>query len=209
MIFKYERKNGDVPFQKEFCPSAEINVMPWKKTNDPAHIAAAELKYDSENFYVRMRAYEKSSSILCRRQKYGEAVCCDSCLEFFFAPINDSNKYFNFEVNPAGVFYIGFSENGTREGSRLLTELAGETDIFRASTRIETDFWEVSYRVPFSFIRRYVPDFKTPRQGDALRCNFYTCCDDAAEPYYSVWHNITAPHPDYHRPECFGSLTFE
>ena len=61
MIFKYERKNGDVPFQKDFCPSAEINVMPWKKTNDPAHIAAAELKDDSENFYVRMRAYEKSS----------------------------------------------------------------------------------------------------------------------------------------------------
>lgn len=209
MIHRYIKENDENEFQTIFRPSIEINTMPWKSVNGPEHIAAAELKYDSENFYIRMRAYEKSSSLLSHRQQFGDPVCRDSCLEFFFAPIAGSNKYFNFEVNPACAFYIGFSEDGTRNGNRLLSELVSETDCFQASTRIKKAFWEVYYRIPFSFIRRYAPDFKTPGKGDVLRCNFYTCCDDAPEPYYSVWHNITSPHPDYHRPDCFGSLIFE
>ena len=42
--------------------------------------------------------------------------------------------------------------------------------------------------------------------GDIVRANFYKCGDRTAVEHYIVWNEITAANPDYHRPECFGSL---
>ncbi len=191
-----------------FRTSALIETMPWRKAGEPLHTARAEVQYDSEALYVRMRSYETMP--LATRRNFGDPVCRDSCLEFFFAPKAGDNAYFNFELNPLAATYTGFSPEGTRQSSRLVSDPdAADNTLFKASASSGPVFWEVSYKIPYSFIRRYVPDFKTPEPGDVLRCNFYTCCDDAPVPYYSVWHNIDAPSPDYHRPECFGALVFE
>ncbi|HOX40382.1 MAG TPA: carbohydrate-binding family 9-like protein [Candidatus Brocadiia bacterium] len=37
--------------------------------------------------------------------------------------------------------------------------------------------------------------------------NFYRC-GGVTDPQYGTWSPVAAPKPDYHRPECFGRLTF-
>ena len=199
--------NGDRPLS-DFRTSAVLEVMPWRRAGEPLHCGRAEVCYDDSALYVRMRAYE--TDIIASRRAFGEPVCRDSCLEFFFAPVPGSNAYFNFEVNPLATMYVGFSPSGTREGSRLLPDPdIRDNAFFSASARFIPGGWEVSYAIPYAFIRRYAPEYKTPQSGEILRCNFYTCCDDAKEPYYSVWHTVDATAPDYHRPESFGALVFE
>ncbi|MBO4326102.1 MAG: carbohydrate-binding family 9-like protein [Clostridia bacterium] len=191
-----------------FRTSAVIETMPWRGLGEPVRAARAELCYDDEAFYVRMRAYE--TSVIANRRNFGDPVCRDSCLEFFFAPVPGDNAYFNFELNPLATMYVGFSPAGTRADSRLITDPdISDNSFFSASSSSGAGFWEVSYRIPYSFIRLFAPAFKTPEPGDVLRCNFYTCCDDAPEPYYTVWHRVDAPAPDFHRPESFGALVFE
>ena len=214
MIFRKKHDTGFVSLNASdvcrdgFRTSAVLEVMPWRRAGEPLHCGRAELSYDDTALYVRMRAYE--TELIATRRAFGEPVCRDSCLEFFFAPEPHKNAYFNFEVNPLATMYVGFSPAGTRADSRLLTDPdIRDNSFFSASARRIAGGWEVSYAIPYGFIRRYVPEYKTPQPGKILRCNFYTCCDDAAEPYYSVWHFIDAPAPDYHRPESFGALVFE
>ncbi len=207
MIFARNARDDAGDGDRIFRTSAEIGIMPWRKDGEALHTAAAELSYDDGALYVRMRAFEKN--IISERKQFGDPVCRDSCLEFFFAPVFGNNAYFNFEVNPDGVMYIGFSADGTRAGSRLLTDPdIACNSFFSMKCNRNDDFWEVSYRIPYDFIRRRSPDFRDPRPGDVLRCNFYTCCDDAPELYYTVWHRICSPSPDYHLPEYFGELVF-
>lgn len=204
MVYRRESLGNN---REIFKTSALIETMPWRKEGEKNHRACAEVSYDSEALYVRMRAFE--TELIAERHSFGDPVCRDSCLEFFFAPLNSDNSYFNFEVNPLGTMYVGFSSDGTRSGSRLLSEISGETEMFGCKTSVGQSFWEVSYRIPYPFIRRFVPAFPDPVPRSVLRCNFYTCCDDNTVPYYSVWNSIDSQYPDYHRPDCFGELQFE
>ena len=38
-----------------------------------------------------------------------------------------------------------------------------------------------------------------------MRGNFYKCDENAGAPFGS-WAPVTAPAPDFHRPECFGRI---
>ena len=81
----------------------------------------------------------------------------DSCLEFFFAPMDGDIRYFNIEFNSNRCLYLGFGrcmEDHTRfvhdEGVEILSPKASLT---------ETG-WEIFYTVPDKFIRRFFPDFE-------------------------------------------------
>ena len=66
--------------------------------------------------------------------------------------------------------------------------------------------WTIEYKVPFSFIKKYYPDFKV---GDSLRANFYKCGEDVRFPHYGMWCEIIAEEEEFHLPEYFGKLIFE
>lgn len=192
----------------------KLGIDPWSAEYPPGDFprptACARLSYSSGCFYVRLRSFRPADELIMRRDHFGEPVCRDSCLEFFFAPVPGSDKYFNFEANPSATLYIGFSESGTRAGSRLLTELTEEKvrELFAPGSVIRPAYREISYRIPYAFIRLYCPEFTDPVPGNILRANFYSCCDDSAAPHYTVWHDVTSNEPDYHRPEDFGELAY-
>jgi len=212
LIIPYETRGGLLSGGEEFY--VKLGTDPWETDyppgDTPRPTATARLTYDSSCLYVHLRSVRPADELTMRREHFGEQVCCDSCLEFFFAPVPGDNKYFNFEANPSATLYVGFSAAGTRAGSRLLTELTEERvqELFRPGAIIRPAYREVSYRIPYTFIREYCPEFTDPVPGDLLRANFYSCCDDAPQPHYTVWHNVTSSQPDYHRPEDFGELEF-
>ena len=66
--------------------------------------------------------------------------------------------------------------------------------------------WTLEYRVPLSlFESLYGEAIGAGRRG---RGNLYTCGDETEIPHYGAWSPVTAPVPDFHRPECFGEIVF-
>ena len=185
----------------------DIAVYPWGGTYRPRSMAAI---CRSENgLHIVMRAYE--TDIRMQVKMRNGPVYTDSCMEFFFSPMPDvSPAYFNFEINPAGVLYIGFSEAGTRETSAPLDD-APDNAYFSVRASAEAverqGYWQISYEIPYAFIQKKCPGF-LPETATYIRGNFYKCADAAAAPHYGAWNGITAAAPDFHRLDCFGRLNW-
>ena len=98
-----------------------------------------------------------------------------------------------YHVHPE--FELTFVESGF--GTRFVGDLI---EPFR-----EHDLWGVSYCVPQSVIRLFMPDF-TLRAGLHMRANFYKCGDDLCPPHELCWSPITNGVTDFHQPAFFGDL---
>lgn len=159
----------------------------------------AQLCYDEEALYVRLST--KEANIRAEETgKYG-MPCLDSCLEFFFCPMENSNTYFNIEFNPNGCLYLGIG-NDRYDLIRLIPE---EDNPLQAQPKRTEDGWEITYRITASFIRRFFPGFELA-SGGMLRGNFYKCGDETVQPHYYCWNPITQEQPDYHLSQFFGKL---
>lgn len=186
---------------------AFIDKYPWRGGTGPRAQACAA--YDDNGLWVCLRAYEKW--VRAEYRMRNDPVCCDSCLEFFFAPTPDRGlKYFNFEFNPLGTAYIGFSPTGLRADSAKIAD-APDNAYFDIETTLRLGerpdaCWQVCFCVPYAFIRRFVPEFSGP--GADMQGNFYKCGDKTDSPHWGSWNAIDLPAPDFHTPAFFGILKF-
>ena len=179
-------------------PTLPIDVQLWGTQTDIT--AQAQLCYDQDALHIRLQATEAH----IRAEENGPlgAPCRDSCLEFFFCPMEGDRRYFNIEFSPTGCFYLGF---GTDRYD--LVRLIPEGTLFTPQIlRTETG-WEISYSIPFSFIRRFFPDFSA-EPGKGIRANFYKCGDLTVNEHYLCWNPITQEKPDYHLSQFFAPLYF-
>lgn len=167
----------------------------------PCPVAAkAQLCHDGKNLYVRLEAEE--SDIRATLSGPLDPVCTDSCLEFFFAPMPEDSRYFNFEYNPLGTIYLGFgAERATR-----VRQIVSQPDLFHARPFHTEKGWGITYVIPASFISLYMPNFSFT--GIAAG-NFYKCGDKTSVPHYLAWSPLHCDTPDYHCREDFGTLIFE
>ena len=181
----------------ERVPEAGIDSRHWTPPVDIG--ASAQICYDEAALYLRLSTRERE----IRAEHTGPLgmPCEDSCLEFFFSPTEGDSRYFNIEFNPNGCLYLGMG-SGAGDLTRLLPE--GE-DLFDAQPRRTEEGWEISYRVPASFVRRFFPAFSlTP--GKRIRANFYKCGDLTPQAHYFSWNPMTSDTPAFHRPGDFGLL---
>ena len=163
--------------------------------------AKAQACHDGENLYVRMEAKEKN--ILATLTGPLEQVCNDSCLEFFFAPLAGDKRYFNFEWNPLGALYLGF---GAERNTRVRQIVKDVNELFAPNCFETADGWGVEFKIPASFIKMYMPEFKLA--GEAA-CNFYKCGDKTKIQHYLAWAPLSSEKPDYHRRQDFAKIVFE
>lgn len=180
-------------------PVAAIDNRLW--TPEVDIVSTAQVCYDAEALYVRLTAREKD----IRAEESGRigVPSQDSCLEFFFSPIEGNPRYFNFEFNPLLCMHIGF---GTCRGdsARLLPKPSA--NINPSVTRTD-DGWELTYQIPYSFINLFIPEF-APKEGSKMRGNFYKCGEATTVEHYFAWNKVETQNPDFHRPEYFGELIF-
>lgn len=186
----------------------EIKNNPWNFPYAPK--AEAEFSRDEDGFNIMLRAYE--TEIRFVNDGRNLPVYQDSCLEFFFSPFTGEKRpYFNFEINPLGSLYTGFSADGTRAGSGPVAgELPG--DYFRIKSMSKSDaenfsgpYWEVSYHVPFEYMEKFLPEVNF-RELKEITANFYKCGDLTSNEHYLSWNNIETETPDFHVPEYFGHI---
>ena len=187
-----------------------INILPWGGNYKPLTLAA--ISYDDSGFNVYMKSYEPT--IRFEGTLRNDPVHLDSCMEFFFSPVEDSKAYLNFEINPLGTLYTGYSFSGLRKDSKpVCKDLSREYFNIKSMTKEDAEnynknksedkYWDISFSVPFDYIKKMFPDFILP---ETLKANFYKCGDLTENEHYVVWNNIELPSPDFHRPEFFGTL---
>jgi hypothetical protein len=183
----------------ESVPIADIDVFPW-----PAYkadiIAHAQLCYDDEAFYVRMWAQEADIRAEYQKTDLMPNTFEDSCLELFIMPVENDARYMNFEINPNCAMA---GEIGTTKTDRV--KLVSMADSFEAtSVRIDNG-WEVRYKIPFSYIKAFYPDF-TQTSGTQMRGNFYKCGNLTKHEHFIVWNQVESEQPNFHVPNNFGAL---
>ena len=180
-------------------PAVTMAHTPWLTPCDIE--AKAQACHDGENLYVRMEAKEKN----IRATLTGplEQVCSDSCLEFFFAPMADDKRYFNFEWNLLGALYLGF---GAERNTRVRQIVKDVNELFAPNCFKTADGWGVEFKVPAFYIQLYMPEFKL--EGEAA-CNFYKCGDKTDVKHYLAWAPLSSEKPDYHRRQDFAKIVFE
>jgi hypothetical protein len=183
----------------ENIPTLDINI-PYLDT--PSHTTAkAQISWDDEAILVHLSTCEP----VTRAEEVGELAspCYDSCLEFFFRPIEDDMRYFNIEFNSIGTIFFGF---GT--GDDTLTRLIVEKDkIFNPDIRKYDGGWEIYYRIPYSYIRVYFPEFRV-YGGKIMYANCYKCADFSEPPHYLSWNEVDREHFTFHNPPLFGKMVF-
>lgn len=177
-------------------PALPIDLPHWGTETDIR--ARAQVCYDSEALRIRMEAEEAH----IRAEEEGPLgnPCRDSCLEFFFSPIDGDLRYFNIEFSPTGCMYLGFG--GGYGLVRLLPTAAGLDPVIHRTEK----GWEITYSIPYTFIRQFFPEF-TAEPGKNIRANFYKCGDRTVNKHYLAWNPITGSR-GFHRPEFFAPLYF-
>ena len=182
-------------------PVADINLQLQKEPVDIS--ATAQLCYDKEALYVRLAAKEKN--IRAMNHKIMDAPCEDSCLEFFFSPIEGDNRYFNIELNPNCCLYLGMG-SCINDLVRFFPE--ENKNILTPKATYTTDGWEITYQIPVSFIKLFFPEFVI-ESGKTMRGNFYKCGDLTEKLHYLCWNQVTSDPLTFHYPKDFGLLIFE
>ena len=181
-------------------PALAIDTLLWTDVCDVR--AWAQVAYGDDALHIRLRAQE--TDIRCCEQGPLGMPCLDSCLEFFFSPAEGDLRYFNIEFNPGGCVYCGFGA-GRGQSVRLMSD--GVLAQFCPETERTEDGWAVAYRVPYSFIRLFFPDFRA-EPGRAIRANCYKCGDKTVHPHYLSWNPVASQTPEFHRPQDFGAMVF-
>lgn len=181
-------------------PVAKIDTQLQSSLTDIS--ATAQLCYDDHSLYVRLTARE--ANIRAEYTGVLDAPCEDSCLEFFFCPMEGDDRYFNIEYNPNCCIYLGIA-TCLQDLVRLVPEFGIP---FSPNALRTSDGWEITYQVPFEFICRFFPDFK-PVSGKTMKGNFYKCGDLTVQEHYLCWNLITSDPVSFHRTCDFGLLEFE
>lgn len=161
-----------------------------------------QICYNNEALFIHQSAVE--GNIRALHNDPLASVCEDSCMEFFFCPEQDSDRYFNFEWNLNGCLYLGFHD-GEKTAVRLLPQNAIEQ--FSFCGRSTETGWEIFYRIPLGFIQMFCPDFSFA-PGVTIRANCYKCGDKTEKPHYLSWNPCTCEYPNFHRPSDFGCMVF-
>ncbi len=176
---------------------ANIDQVNWPNFGAP-YKTEARILYSDEAFYVNLKTNEWP--LTATHTKYNNEICEDSCMEFFFAPDADDNRYFNFEINPFGTFCLGIGKD------RYDREEPDEEDValFEVKSVITSGTWQIFYKIPFSFIKKYFKKIDVEMTG-----NLYKCGDKTPKVHYLTWNPVGSAEPDYHLSEFFGKFILE
>lgn len=174
---------------------AEVALINWEGVNQSNPKMTARILYSDFGLHVRLNTDD--DPILATRRRQNEAVCEDTCMEFFFRPNMDIPNYFNFEFNALGTMYL--SNRTSRYDPVYPKE---DKNYFGVKSRVTADDWTLMFTVPFEFIDREMGGHTKRFAG-----NLYKCGGQAE--HYLTYYPIVSDQPDFHRPEHYGEFELE
>jgi hypothetical protein len=217
--YEVERANGTVELKgrwngPEWGGVEAIEVKHYMGT-EPEHPPKTEAKvlYDDDFVYVIFRVEDRYVRAVAK--KYQDSVYQDSCVEFFFTPGEDiSAGYFNIEINCGGTMLFSHQKAREVDNRPVSDDHCEKVKIFHSEPKIiepekqDATIWIIEYKVPFDVLEKYA-SVDRPAEGVVWRANFYKCGDATSHPHWLTWSVVDRPTPDFHVPECFGTLEFK
>ena len=179
-------------------PAAQVDRWMWRWDYAPRTKAQLAL-IDGEGLWIRMTCFERDP--VARHVEYGDEVWIDSAMECFFAA-EEGGDYINCEMNSAGNRLVGV---GADREDRITIDNYYPCPEVRAV--VDGDVWYAETFYPAAALNVVFGDFKCA-PGARLYGNFFKVGEETGRPHYGVWNAVTAPEPDFHRPECFGEIIF-
>ena len=184
-----------------------INHYLWVK-NDYRPEVEVRLLYSSKYIYVKFKVFEHE--ITARFTKTNAPVYKDSCVEFFLNPVlEQTGKYFNFEINPLGTMLAEF---GYKRKRHKLTVTDISKIYINASLNeplvgvLDSGLWEIELGVPLTLLEKY---YDCKINLDKARANFYKCGDETKHIHFGAWSAINSDKPDFHLLQYFGNIIFK
>jgi hypothetical protein len=149
--------------------------------------------------------------------QYQDAVCRDSCVEFFVEPV-PAKGYFNFEVNAGGTLHLSYIED-PRRGANGFRKWESIPMSIGQSVRVRTTLpavvepemtepvnWLAKLSIPLEVFEHYVGPL-TLAPGTRWRGNFYKCADDTSHPHWASWAPL-GEQLNFHQPKYFAPVEF-
>ena len=130
----------------------------------------------------------------------------DSCVEFYVQPRPDKDEYWALEFNCVGTINAlrcrgaGECTHLSHDEMRSIRRYASVGT--RPFQEVEGSFiWSIVAAIPLSL-------FGLEYDGRPLemRGNFNKCASATSQPHYLSWAPVSSPAPDFHRPDCFGTI---
>lgn len=175
-----------------------ISIYRWVD-NGYFPTAWGEVKLTDKTLYVKMTCLESKP---LARYTHGPdaAVCCDSCLEFFFSLNSLQPAYLNLEMNAAGGYYCAYHPDTDNKMfcSPFTEDGAPHAEIFDDRWYAEATFDLDSLKKLFGI-----------DAINAFAANFYKCGDETEHPHYGMWNEVVWEKPSFHRPEFFRDIPLE
>ena len=156
---------------------------------------------------ISVLMHTNETHLRSKHNKQNEAICQDSCMEFFFKPTPWDARYLNFEVNPGGFMHLGI---GHGRFDRILIEEDRST--FSIMSIAKEGDWTLKFYIPDNFIRKYYPDVEKNPNGNfcsVAKGNFYKCGVYTDHPHYASWSAVETKKADFHLPDFFGKIVFQ
>ena len=181
-----------------------VNTWRWGKDYTP--VCPFRAVHTDDSLIISLRCYEKEPyAAVTKKNGY---VCNDSCLEFFFSPSEDNSEgYFNFEVNANPTYLFGFNPVGGKE--EYIEWDDSEYDLKSTTGKDENgDFWQIDFTLPYALIKKYVPEASL-ESGSIMRGNVYKCGKHGQIEHYGTWSPVETDGPNFHKPEFYGKFIIE
>ena len=189
--------------QPNWSSIARLDIDDSAWTDSFGISAHAQLCHDGQALYVHMWAEEQDVRATYAAEDLLANPFEDSCLEFFVSPVAGDARYLNFEFNPNCALC---NQIGAQKQDR--TRLLPTSETLNAASSRTSDGWEITYQVPFDYIRTLYPTFSL-EPGMRMRGNFYKCGNLTANKHYLAWNHVDSETPNFHVPESFGILVIE
>lgn len=185
-------------------PPAHIDVCVWTKDYTPkACCKAVVLGRNGRGEKIRFRLCCHEANPKAVYHNFFDEVYKDSCLEAFIG-FEKGGKYMNCEMNSNGAALIAIGPN-RNERTRIDEIIVPPT----VKADVKEDRWNVTVEFTIDQLKKIFGDCASLDKGTHFYGNFYKCGDECETVHYLMWNPITAPEPDYHRPECFGDLIID
>jgi len=186
-----------------------VDSFPWYASGKRQR-TTVKLCYDARALYLLFWCEDSHISAECTN--LNDAVCRDSCVEFFCSlPPDGRPDYVNLEMNCCGVMHMGYGPDMTHR--RMVTpELAAGIRVFHTvpgAPKKESPKdreWLLEVELPFKVLSDFVGHPVEPR--GSWRANFYRC-GGITDAQYACWSPVGTPRPNFHQPKYFGVLEFE
>ena len=187
----------------------------WLGSAPPAHRPRTQVKIVYDDASIRWIFRVEDRYVRAAATRHQQAVCKDSCVEFFFVPGPEAERgYFNAEINAAGIMLFHYQPRPKQEvvclsaadlhAVAVAASLSGPIDPERPAPQV----WTAECRVPLSLLERYA-SVARPDSGMVWLGNFYKCADATSHPHWLAWAPVEQSAFGFHCPEAFGELVFE